>query len=277
MDIRLISLDLDGTALLPDQASFSQRTEDALLAAHRQGVAIVPTTGRQFAMLPPPLRVKQSWANLAVLCNGAEIRRLESGEVLASRYMTAETLRPLIDRAAALGLMVELSAGGTLYLTAEDWARERTIDRLTFHLGVLDRRGHVVEGPLSAFAAGSGLVFEKMNLMGLTPALWQELAPTAQALPLSCVWSSPRSMEVTDREATKARGLERVCRLLGVDMGQVMAIGDSGNDISSLRAAGLGVAMGNAPEEVLAAADAVTGTNLQDGAAQAIERYVLRR
>jgi len=37
----------------------------------------VPTTGRQFAMLPPPLRVKQSWANLAVLCNGAEIRRLE--------------------------------------------------------------------------------------------------------------------------------------------------------------------------------------------------------
>ena len=116
-----------------------------------------------------------------------------------------------------------------------------------------------------------------MNLMGLTPALWQELAPTAQALPLSCVWSSPRSMEVTDREATKARGLERVCRLLGVDMGQVMAIGDSGNDISSLRAAGLGVAMGNAPEEVLAAADAVTGTNVQDGAAQAIERYILGR
>ena len=173
--------------------------------------------------------------------------------------------------------MVELSAGGTLYLTAEDWARERTIDRLTFHLGVLDRRGQVAEGPLSAFAAGSGLVFEKMNLMGLTPALWQELAPTAQALPLSCVWSSPRSMEVTDREATKARGLERVCRLLGVDMGQVMAIGDSGNDISSLRAAGLGVAMGNAPEEVLAAADAVTGTNVQDGAAQAIERYILGR
>ena len=67
MNIRLISLDLDGTALLPDHASFSRRTEDALLAAHRQGVAIVPTTGRQFAMLPPPLRVKQSWANLAVL------------------------------------------------------------------------------------------------------------------------------------------------------------------------------------------------------------------
>lgn len=277
MDIRLISLDLDGTALLPDHASFSQRTEEALLAAHRQGVAIVPTTGRQFAMLPPPLQVKQSWANLAVLCNGAEVRSLEGGALLASHYMTAETLRPLIDRASALGLMVELSAGSTLYLTAEDWDRERTIDRLTFHLGVLDRRGRAVEGPLSAFAAGSGLSFEKVNLLGLTPALWQELAPVAQALPLSCVWSSPRSMEVTDREATKARGLETACRLLEVSMAQAMAIGDSGNDISSLREAGLGVAMGDAPEEVRAAASAVTGTNLQEGVAQAIERYVLRR
>ena len=191
--------------------------------------------------------------------------------------MIAEWLCSVFVRASGLGHLVELSAGSTLYLTAEDWDRERTIDRLTFHLGVLDRRGRAVEGPLSAFAAGSGLSFEKVNLLGLTPALWQELAPVAQALPLSCVWSSPRSMEVTDREATKARGLETACRLLGVDMGQVMAIGDSGNDISSLRAAGLGVAMGNAPEEVLAAADVVTGTNVQDGAAQAIERYILRR
>ena len=58
---------------------------------------------------------------------------------------------------------------------------------------------------------------------------------------------------------------------------QTMAFGDGENDVSMLRAAGLGVAMGNAPEEVLAAADAVTGTNVQDGAAQAIERYILGR
>ena len=54
-----------------------------------------------------------------------------------------------------------------------------------------------------------------------------------------------------------------------------MTMGDSGNDISMLRAAGLGIAMGNAPEAVRAAADAVTARNDQDGAAIAIERYAL--
>lgn len=275
MEVRLISLDLDGTALLPDQASFSQRMENALLAAHRRGVAIVPTTGRQFALLPPPLRVKQPWAHLAVLCNGAEVRDLTTGEVLVSHYMAAADIAPLIEAAGALGLPAELSAGGTLYLTRADWDRELAMEGLAFHKGVLARRGRAVEGPLSAFAERSGLAFEKVNLLGLTQALWERLSPAAEQLPLSCVWASPRSMEVTAREATKASGLRAVCRMLGVDMAQVMAIGDSGNDVSSLREAGLGVAMGNAPEPVKAAAKAVTASNEEDGAALAIERYVL--
>ena len=54
-----------------------------------------------------------------------------------------------------------------------------------------------------------------------------------------------------------------------------MAIGDSGNDIPMLRAAALGVAMGNATREVKDAADAVTASNMEDGAAIAIERYIL--
>lgn len=277
MDIRLIALDLDGTALLPDHASFSPRMEAALLAAHRKGVAVVPTTGRQFAVLPPPLQVRQSWAGLAVLCNGAEVRRLTTGEVLASHYMAGAELLPLIREAAWLGAPIELSAGGTLYLTQADWDREREMEGLTFHMGVLSRRGRAVEGSLADFAAASPLAFEKVNLLGVTPDRWAALAPLCRQLPLSCVWSSPRSMEITHREATKASGLGTVCRLLGVEMAQVMALGDSGNDLSSLTAAGLGVAMGDAPEEVKAAADAVTASNREDGAALAIERYVLGR
>ena len=67
----------------------------------------------------------------------------------------------------------------------------------------------------------------------------------------------------------------RACALLGVDPVRTMAIGDRGNDISMLRAAGFGVAMGDAPQEVKDAADIVTASNREDGAALAIERYVL--
>ena len=58
---------------------------------------------------------------------------------------------------------------------------------------------------------------------------------------------------------------------------QVMAVGDSGNDLSMIEDAGLGVAMGNATPEILAAADAVTADNNHDGVALAIEKYALHR
>lgn len=276
MDIRLIAMDLDGTTLCPDHASFTPRLEAALLEAHRRGVAIVPATGRQYMLLPPPLQALPEWANLVVLCNGTEVRRLRTGEVLSAHYMAAEELIPLIQAAEQLGVPIELSTNGTLYLTQAALERERAIEGLHFHLSVLEQWGQMVED-LEAFAAGAGRVFEKANLLGITPAVWKALSPILETLPLSYAWATSASMEVTCREATKAEGVRTVCRLLGVDMAHVMAIGDSGNDISNLAAAGLGVAMGNAPDEVKAAADAVTASNAEDGAAQAIERFVLGR
>ena len=70
-------------------------------------------------------------------------------------------------------------------------------------------------------------------------------------------------------------GGEETAAILGIDPARTMAIGDSGNDIPMLRAAALGVAMGNATREVKDAADAVTASNMEDGAAIAIERYIL--
>ena len=92
---------------------------------------------------------------------------------------------------------------------------------------------------------------------------------------VSAVWASSRSMEITHAEASKGNGAAQLCRLLGIPMANVLALGDSGNDITMLKQAGLGVAMGNAPDFVKAAADAVTETNEHDGAAIAIERYAL--
>ena len=62
---------------------------------------------------------------------------------------------------------------------------------------------------------------------------------------------------------------------LGFSRGQTMACGDASNDIAMLRAAGLGVAMGNATPEAVAAADVQTDTNNNDGVAKAIRRWVL--
>ena len=84
-------------------------------------------------------------------------------------------------------------------------------------------------------------------------------------------------LDVTHPQARKDHALRRLARLLDVPVENTAALGDMANDSPMLRIAGLSVAMGNAPEDVQDAAMFVTGTNEQDGWADAIEQLVLPR
>ena len=87
--------------------------------------------------------------------------------------------------------------------------------------------------------------------------------------------SLPNNLEVNDQSIDKGKGLLALAAMLGIRPEETMAVGDSSNDLAMLRAAGLGVAMGNGSAEAKAAADVTTDDNNHDGAAKAIERYVL--
>ncbi|QAY68205.1 Cof-type HAD-IIB family hydrolase [Paenibacillus protaetiae] len=88
--------------------------------------------------------------------------------------------------------------------------------------------------------------------------------------------SSPANLELNPVGVSKASALRELCGLLGISMSQVVAVGDSLNDIAAIREAGLGVAMGNAQEAVKEAADIVTLTNNEHGVAHVIRNYVLK-
>lgn len=275
MDFSLIAFDLDGTALQEDHASFSPRLKAALLESYRRGVSVIPVTGRQYELLPPAIGHGEEWENLAVLCNGGEVRRLADGSVLCSHYLSKAALVSMIAGAKRLGVPIELSSGGTLYLTRDDWEKERIIGGGSFHVEtVLPRNGRTVDD-LSVFCQEFAGHFEKVNLPFIPDDSREATESMLGDLPVSAVWSSMRGIEVTDLEATKANGLLTACRLLGIDISKALAIGDGGNDVSMLRESGFGVAMGNAPDFVRAAANAVTDPFDEDGAAIAIERYVL--
>lgn len=276
MEISLLAMDLDGTALLDDHKTFTPRLYAALSAATQKGVAIVPTTGRQYAMLPPAVHTGADWEDLCVLCNGSEVRRLRTGELLEAHYIEADAAGQMMEIAARMGLSVELSAGGLLYLTQESWDMQREHeDALYFHLNnILTTRGRTVSA-LEEVLNQPELALDKVNLPYVPQELRAEVEELLKVAPVSYAWSSPHSVEVTHSQATKANGMLAACRILGVDPARTMAIGDSGNDIPMLKAAALGVAMGSAPQEVKDAADTVTASNLEDGAAMAIERYIL--
>ena len=87
--------------------------------------------------------------------------------------------------------------------------------------------------------------------------------------------SLSNNLELNGPEAGKHTALRVLCEKLGIDMRQVLALGDGSNDIGMLEAAGVGVAMANATQQVRRAADSVTADNENDGVAQAIARYCL--
>jgi len=81
-------------------------------------------------------------------------------------------------------------------------------------------------------------------------------------------------LELSPKGRTKEAGIKTICDCLNLAMDEVMAIGDEQNDLQLLQSAGLGVAMGNATNEIKQIANVVTDTNEQDGVAKAIKQYI---
>lgn len=274
MDIRLIAMDLDGTALQADRCSFSPRLIAALDEAHRRGIAIAVITGRQFNMLPPAVQNHPNWENLAVLCNGAQIRKLATGESLYEKNIPREALQKLLKLSQGLGIPIEFSISGVLHLTQESLDQQQGFPQLNFHLNtILANHGKVV----SSLEPYCDMAVEKCNFPYIPPHLHRQAEQLLQEISVSAVWSSATSMEITHPDAQKGVALKVLCELLEIPPENTMALGDSGNDESMLKTAGLGIAMGNAPDFIKAVADAVTERNDADGAAIAIERYVLNQ
>lgn len=274
MNIKLIAMDLDGTALRADRTSFSPRLNAALDAAFDRGVAIVPVTGRQYGLLPPAVLGHPKWSSLCVLCNGGQIRRLEGGELLYGLNIPKAALRRLHDLALELDIPLEFSRDGRLHLTRSSYDAQLPHEDLRFHVHtILAQSGVIVDSLLPLCREDT---VEKAQLPHIPDRLRQEVAQALKKLDVSAVWASASSMEITHSGATKGNAICQLSRLLNIPRENILAIGDSGNDITMLQQAGLGIAMGNAPDFVKEAADAVTDTNANDGAAAAIERFVLQ-
>ncbi len=108
----------------------------------------------------------------------------------------------------------------------------------------------------------------------------QTLGRIAELRPLvgenvQLVRSRPRFIEVTNANAHKGNALLWLARFLGLDAGDVMAIGDSNNDLTMIKVAGIGVAVANAPREIQDVADHIVAAHYDHGVAQAITEFAL--
>ncbi|MHB8146589.1 MAG: Cof-type HAD-IIB family hydrolase [Vulcanimicrobiaceae bacterium] len=260
--IDLIALDLDGTLLSPDE-SISPANRAAVSDALLLGVRIVLVTGR--GVETPALIARDLGLNLPVICaHGALTKDFVQNKVLGHIPVPLRYARPMIEYAELNRLELAVY-----------------IEEQFFRLKGSERYMDDQQGPTWRDVASFSEIERRaptfMRFLGHDSV--EAMREAFSDLPLHFKYESWGEFEecaVTSREATKKNALERLCADLQIPPAHVLAIGDSRNDVPMMRWAGIGVAMANALPEVRSAVAHVTGSNVEDGVARAIERYVLQ-
>lgn len=274
-DIRLIGLDLDGT-VFDDAKRISPRNLAAIEAAVQAGIIVLPATGRTATGVPAAF-TSIPGVRYALTSNGASVVDLQTGEHLVDQPFSLEYSLRVYDALAPHGGVFSLFVGGKSYATKAD---NDLIDVLVpENLRDYFRKTRIEVPDLRTVLQERVGEVEKFSVMYPTveqrDAAWRDV--TAACPEIEATSSLGSNIELNAPGVNKGSGLLTLAEKLGLRRDQVMAMGDSGNDLSMIQAAGLGVAMGNATPEILAAANAVTADNNHDGVALAIEKYALHR
>lgn len=271
--IRLLALDLDGT-VLNDEKRISPRTAAALTEALARGVVVAPATGRTVSGIDPAFLALPG-VRYAVVSNGARVEDLATGVSIVRQYLPTGLALRAYDLLSRYDCTTDLFQDGRGYTTAQNLA---AFDHLVPpNLLPYLRSSRTAVDDLRGFIAAQPDGVEKLTIFfrheDERMRAWAEM----EALGLTPVSSLPRNMELNAPGVDKGAGLLALARQLGIPPEATMACGDGGNDTAMLRAAGIGVAMGNAFDEVKAAADYITATNNEDGVALAVEQFILGR
>ncbi len=266
LTIKLVAIDLDDT-LLRDDFTISPRTLAAVRAVRESGVKITLATGRMPGSARP--YAEQLALDVPVInYHGAMIQHALSREIIFRRVIPVNLAEELVGFLQKKQLYVQI------YLRDQVFTRElnkysdlyKRIAKVRIEqrdlLQLLQEEPEGVEKIL--------VINEEHAISKLADILGQRYGRK-----IHLTKSKPIFLEFTEITVNKGAALASLAESYGFAREEVMAIGDSFNDLEMIEYAGLGVAMGNAGPEVRAKADVITGTNQEDGVAQALERYVL--
>lgn len=276
MKIRAVLMDMDGTVLSNGQVAISMRNMKAIQDAIKAGIHVIPCTGRVFNMMPPQL-LTQEGLRYFVTSHGARAYDRATGESIYTDLIPAEEGAQLMELLEGKGLYNEVAAEGTIYFEkAVTEPFDMSVVPLHHIWYVKDEWYTAVEKPSEHFRKNN-IGIEKMNVYGIPAEMQQELydAITATGYIGHTRPGAGPNLEFLHCTLDKLAATDVILKKLGISYEETMAIGDSSSDRAIIQKCGLGVAMGNAPADIKAIADVVTGLNTEDGLAEAFEKYVL--
>jgi len=263
----MVAVDVDGT-LLDSAHRLRAAVRDALGQLSASGVKVVLATARgprALTMIVSQLR----FSPFLICFSGAWIGELDPKSLRARNVLLDQRHTPSAARsivATAFAYHVEPNV-----FTPDVW-RARTLTK------EIQAESDIIESSplITQDLLGDDQTPNKILLItseGEPAKVLRTLANLFLSMS-TATFSKPNYLEIVPIGVDKAKALVKLANSLGLELSQVAALGDGQNDMEMLREAGLGIAMGNASDAVKSAADWITGTNDEDGVAQAVGRLV---
>lgn len=274
---RLVASDMDETFLDSNHA-IPPANLRALRRMRELGVLFVPSSGRWYSSIMDnfPGEARELLEGSYVLSyNGGFINRVGDPEPLTTCGLSRACAEELYARGRELGLAMHINvADGHVFVPDAD-------DDERAYLASISGVTHVnsKDHPDLSFLEGRDIVkilyvnrdFDALQELGAS------LAPVAERLGVEVTFSSKRYLEFMPAGVNKGTGLARLAEMLEIPLSEVIAVGDSTNDLSMIQAAGLGVGVANVTDDVRPSCDVVLNTTGMDGAfEELVERFLER-
>ena len=267
-DMKLVVSDIDDT-LLPKGGVISQGTRRAVAECRRRGIVFSLASGRWF---PSAGTVAETLGvnGPLIVANGGCVMTVD-GEVLKEFPMREKDVESAYAIVKDCGALITSYVRGAIY-RLNTWTMDnRPPEKLSYFGGdVFD----VVDDDPARFQQEVLEGVYKMEVYSNDTALLAELREKLVKAGLSVSSSFKTNIEITSPGLGKGQAVAWLARYLGIGREQVMCFGDNTNDASMLRAAGVGVAMGNAVAELKAQANLVAPPCAEDGLARLLRDCV---
>ena len=263
--LKAVAIDVDGT-LLDEDHKLRDAVKNALGDLAANNTRVILATARGPRALGTIVR-QLPFSPLVVCFSGAWVGEIDK-ETLMPNRATLDKRHSLAVARSIVARAVELNVQPNVFTVDKWWARELTPE-ITLE-SLITECSPVITSDLLE----DGDEPNKILLIAGDDESSLALHAIADSVRSSsnAAFSKPGYLEIVPLEVNKAQALRHLTAILGLELSQVAAIGDGLNDIEMVKEAGLGIAMGNAPQAVKSVADWVTGTNNEAGVAQAIEK-----
>lgn len=274
MKIKLIALDLDGT-LLDSNGIISNKTCDAIKEAVKRGIEIVPATGRNIGLICEEIKAIDG-IRYAITSNGAAVIDIREERVIFSNFINLDILKRIIDLIKNYPIVIELYADGHAYVDRDVFdnpekynLNENQIHLMSYNHILIDNFFNLID---ESKDTNWIKCVEKINIPFLNEDIKKKVLKNLsdEVNEIKITSSGKDNLEINISSANKGNGLEKLVNILGIRLEEVAAIGDNNNDIEMIERSGLGIAMGNAIDEIKNKAGYVTVDNDKNGAAEAI-------